>query len=370
MRIVQRLSEGLVKRKHEVTVITSQHMKTLPRQAVIGGVKIVRVPSIHQFARGQIMPTFLPELVMQAKYYDVVNIHTPLFEIGPATLGIYCATGKKPIVTYVCDLSMRYGTYGLLAKFVETVYYKSVDLACKVADKIVVLSEDYAATSRIRKYSKKMVSIAPPINTEIFYPVDQICAREKFSLGEGIIVGFAGRLVYEKGLRYLIEATPLMMDEIPDAKIVIVGEGEKIAGGTKESVKPELMRLMQELNLRNVIFLGNLEPELLREFFSACDVLVLPSIDRLEAFGMVQVEALLCGIPVVSTNLPGVREVVRLTGGGIVVPPKDNAKLADAIIRVVKNKKKFVVPRDILLQYFAIEKTIERYERLFYQSLE
>jgi glycosyltransferase involved in cell wall biosynthesis len=101
------------------------------------------------------------------------------------------------------------------------------------------------------------------------------------------------------------------------------------------------------------------------DFFGACDVLTVPSINSTETFGLVQVEAMLSGCPVVATNLPGVREPIRMTGMGEVVPIKDARALADGIVKVLQNREKYVRPREQVAEMFAIERTVSAYEKLF-----
>ena len=114
------------------------------------------------------------------------------------------------------------------------------------------------------------------------------------------------------------------------------------------------------------LFLGSLSNKQLKAFYKSIDVLVLPSINQTEAFGMVQAEAMLSGTPVISSNLPGVRMPIKLTNMGIVVEPKDIKQLSNAISEVLKNKNKY--SNDDLIKkakkIFDIEKTYQFYDQL------
>lgn len=110
--------------------------------------------------------------------------------------------------------------------------------------------------------------------------------------------------------------------------------------------------------------MGQLEDSQLGAYYSLLDVYVLPSINSTEAFGMVQVEAMMMGVPVVATNLPGVRVPIQRTGMGVTVPIKNSQKLAEAIIGVILSKEKYTKNKDFIQKEFAFEKMIEFYERL------
>jgi glycosyltransferase involved in cell wall biosynthesis len=94
-------------------------------------------------------------------------------------------------------------------------------------------------------------------------------------------------------------------------------------------------------------------------------VLTLPSVNYTETFGLVQVEAMLCGTPVVAADLPGVREPTRVTGMGMTVTPRDEPGLAKALIEVISNREKYVRPREEIAARFSVEATVDAYEQIY-----
>lgn len=116
-------------------------------------------------------------------------------------------------------------------------------------------------------------------------------------------------------------------------------------------------------------FLGTLSERELAAFYSACDVTVLPSVNSTEGFGLVQLESMLCGTPVVATDLPGVRIPVQMTQMGLIVPPRDAAALAHAVVDVILNRPNYVQPRAEIEHHFPFEQLVERYEKLLQRLL-
>jgi rhamnosyl/mannosyltransferase len=134
---------------------------------------------------------------------------------------------------------------------------------------------------------------------------------------------FVGRFVYYKGVDVLVDA----MADCPGT-LLLVGEGP---------LEPQLRQQVRDRGLQDrVQFIGRVSDDELPAYYQAADLFVLPSIARTEAFGVVQVEAMAAGVPVVSTRLPtGVPWVNQHGISGLVVPPGDRRALADAIGRVL-----------------------------------
>lgn len=101
------------------------------------------------------------------------------------------------------------------------------------------------------------------------------------------------------------------------------------------------------------------------KFYSSINVFVLPSTNSLEAFGLVQLEAMLCNTPVVASNLPGVRTIVNNTKMGLIANVKDEKDLAEKILCVLENRDKYVKPRDEILNKYSTDVLISKYYNLF-----
>jgi len=351
---VKRLSEGLAKKGHEVVVLTSQHEKSLCKKETINGVNVVRCPYMFKFGKGLVMPFFASSACKLSKNCDITNIHLPLFEAG-----LINSISKNTITTYHCDLSLD---AGFLSKLIEKLYYISAGSCLKNTGTIVTYTEDYAKHSRLLKnYLKKCDYVFPPIDENHFNKVDTSDFKKKYNIAGTKIIGFAGRFVHEKGIPWLLKSIPYVVKKYPDAKFVFAGEYKNIAGGSILSQLDEMIAKYR----KNIMLLGNVSYEDLPKFYSCCDVLALPSIDPLEAFGIVQVESMYCKTPVVASNLPGVRVPIQKTGMGLLTEPKNEKGLAENIMKILSNKNKYTKDKRKLVAIFGIKKTIDFYEKLY-----
>jgi glycosyltransferase involved in cell wall biosynthesis len=189
--------------------------------------------------------------------------------------------------------------------------------------------------------------------------------RARFSVNGHHVVGFAARFAEEKGVDYLLHSIPYVREKFPEVKYLLAGPHDEVIG---ENVWERLQPLIQEYR-EHLEFLGTVPNQEMGNFFNACDVVTVPSINSTESFGLVQVEAMLSGTPVVASNLPGVREPVRVTGMGEIVPARDARALAEAIIHVIENRAHYIRPRAEIEELFAIERTVKKYEELFEELL-
>ncbi len=360
----QRLAKGLADNGHDVTILTSQHLKDLPLVESVGKITIKRLPVLFRFNKWVFMPSFIWVLMRLMNSHEIVNLHVPQVEISVASI-LAKLLRKKTIVTYHCDLIMP---PGFINRLITRFNYINTCFALLFVDRIVAYTTDYANNSSIiNKYLNKITYIFPPITIESPTTSGQIALRSKIACNpETKIIGIAARFAYEKGVGYLLHAIPLIEKEIPDFKIIFAGPYLDVIGETAwNDLQPIIQRYKE-----HVVFLGTLNNKEIADFFSICDLVVLASINQTESFGLVQVESFLIGTPVVATNLPGVRQPVLITGMGEVVERANSDALAEGILKVLQNRKKYIKSKSQIEKIFSFNKTISDYEKLFLELLQ
>jgi glycosyltransferase involved in cell wall biosynthesis len=357
---VERLSRALVEKGHDVTVLTSQYDPQLPRFDVLDGVKIVRIPVALRVSKVVIMPGFGPMAWKLAPRTDIIHLHLPQFDApGVALRGRML---RRPVVlTYHCDLQLPSGTFN---KLVDHVVLNMNELAGKLSDAVVTYTRDYGENSPyLSQYiDQKLAIIPPPVTLE---PVsDEALARfrSKYKLEGQQIIGVSARLVAEKGIEVLLRALPLVLKEFPNARVLHAGPYQDIIG--EEAYAARLAPLFEKYR-DHYTLLGTLRGEELAAFYASLDVLNISSLNSTESFGLVQIEAMRNGVPVAACNLPGVRQPVSMTGMGEVSPIGDHEALARSIIRILRNRPKYIRDTQQISDSFDPQQTAEDYICLF-----
>lgn len=360
----ERLARALAADGNQVTILTSQFIKSLARDEVCNGVRVIRMKVMARISKGVIMPGMLFEAWRQIRKADVVNLHVPQLDAAPIAV-LARLLGKPVVLTYHCDLRLPYGFIHWLANQVS---HFANHVSARAANVIVTNTRDYAENSPfLSRYLGKVHVIPPPVELPSITEDDIQAFREKYNIKpEEIIIGIAARLATEKGVEYLIEALPGILNHYPTARVLFVGQYQDVLG--EEQYAAMLAPLIKELG-EHWSFLGVISPVELAVFFNVSEVTVLPSINPTESFGMVQVESMTCGTPVVATDLPGVRQPVLTTGMGVIVPQRDPAAIQAAIIDIIDHPKDFSGDwREVMYRY-APATIAKQYEKLFQQLL-
>lgn len=356
----QNLAEGLVRRGHAVAVVTSRYHRDLPREEEHRGVRIVRVPSLLRLSRGQVMPAFASTVWRLLRQHDLALAFTPMLETW--LVGALAHAAKKPmIMAHQGDLVMPKGAFN---QFVQVGMDWLLAHGARIADRITILNQDYAEHSDyLRPFLPKVVPIYPPVTIPEPRPDAVAAWRRELGLEGRPTVGFAGRFVEEKGFDYLLQAMPLVAERIPEVAFLFAGETNVVYEAFYERCRPLI-----EANAARLHVLGLItDRQRLADFYGMCDLFALPS--RTDCFAVVQVEAMLCGTPVVVSDIPGAREAVRVTGMGLRVPPGDARALAEGIVQVLQQRERYCRPREEIAAIFDPEETVCAYERLFDELL-
>jgi glycosyltransferase involved in cell wall biosynthesis len=335
---VERLAKSLVQLGHEVTVLTSQYEKDLPQEEIQDGVRIIRAPVLFRISKGVIMPTFgwlAWKLVLD---HDVVHLHLPQFDA--AGIALRGRILKKPtIITYHCDLLLP---PGVINKLINGVVHLMNYLAGMLADRIAAYTEDFASHSPfLGRFSNKVRVILPPVVMPKSSSDDVAEFQAKHNpAGYSPVIGMATRFASEKGVEILLNALPMIRQSYPQAAVLYAGQYQDVMGEGSyfNKLLPTIKGYMEN---GQWVFLGVLNPSQMSLFYKVLDVLLVPSLNSTETFGLVQIEAMIQGTPTVASNLPGVRVPPRLTGMGEVVPIGDSEALAEAVVQIISNPGKY-----------------------------
>jgi len=347
-------------KKHKITVLTFPYQKelTINNQQLT----IKYLPYFFRFSNGFISPPSIFYFYYYAKKSDLIILNQPNFE------GLFLAIiGKilhKKIVSILhCQVFLDSGFFN---QIINSFLNLSVFIQLWLSNNIIAYTEDYFKSLKIsRFFLKKTRFVLPPIE---FLKINQKKLKEFDRLKtDKIWLGYAGRIASEKGLEYLVQSINQLYAK-NKVELVFAGPYGKDVSGEDKYYK-RIINLL-ETNVVKHHFFGNLSDGDLSAFYKAIDLLVLPSINQTEAFGMVQAEAMLTGTPVIASNLPGVRVPIRLTKMGEIVKPKNPQQISKAIIKILKNKNKF--SNNFLInkakKIFDINKTYQFYDNLVCQS--
>lgn len=287
----------------------------------VEGVSVTRCGSFAHVASTSLSASMVFEL--SRRRYDVLHLHLP----NPVGAASYLASKKSPrhrlIVSYHSDVVRQ----RLLAK----VYAPFVERVLERADAVIATSPNYVESSDVlQRFRDKVVVVPYGIDLGLYRstPERQAEAEAIRARHGGVPLLLAvGRLIYYKGFEVAIRA----LAKVPRAHLLVVGDGP---------LREELERVASAAGVASrVTLVGDVHNNRIAPYYLASDVYLLPSIARSEAFGIVQIEALAAGLPIVNTSLPsGVPFVSRDGETGFTVPPLDADALAAAVRRLLDDE--------------------------------
>lgn len=290
------------------------------RTEVLEGVRVHRLPSFGELLSTSLSPTY--PLATRRWPADIIHAHFP----NPlADLAVVLAPRHIPVVlSWHSDIVRQ--------KAVMRAYLPLQRALLRRADRIVVATPMHLEYSPWLPEFRHKVEVIPfGLELERFRLSDagmkRVAELRAQSQGRTVLLN-VGRLVGYKGQRYAIEA----LRSVPNAELWLVGSGP---------LEAELREIAHQCGVTDrVRFLGDAADGDLPAYFNACDIFVFPSVTPNEAFGLVQVEAMACGKPIVACNLrSGVPYVCADGLNGLIVPPADSAALAAALNRLLASRE-------------------------------
>jgi rhamnosyl/mannosyltransferase len=317
----------------------------------IAGVPVRRMGTVANFANTPLAPGMA--LAIRRSPAEIVHIHWP----NPAAVLAYLASGHtgKLVMTYHSDVIKQ--------KVGASAFNPVLNLVMSRCAAIIATSPNYVETSPVlRRFRDRCHVIPYGIAPErLAAPAPDVTHELKRKYGPRMVLA-VGRLVYYKGFEHLIRAMRLV-----DGSAVIVGDGP---------LRQKLESLAQDCRVADrVAFTGELQGRDLASFFHAAELFVLPSIARSEAFGIVQLEAMACGKPVINTRLDSGVPFVSLDGvTGLSIPPAEPEPLAEAINKLLDDSdvrsRYGEAGRRRVAQEFTLGTMVQRTCELYNQVLE
>jgi glycosyltransferase involved in cell wall biosynthesis len=240
------------------------------------------------------------------------------------------------------------------------------NMAGMLANHIVTYTQDYADHSPyLSRYPSKLTPILPPVELPDPLPGAVEAFAEEHRVEERQpVIGMVTRFASEKGIEILLEALPAILKRYPRAQVLYAGQYQNVMGEQAyfDRLIPQIRKYEVEGHWK---FLGNLDPVDLAAVYPNLDVLTVPSLNSTEAFGLVQIEAMMNGVPSVASALPGVRQPVKMHGMGRVAKIGDPDDLAACLLEVLDAPEKYRGDSAAIRKAYDPDAVAAEYETLF-----
>lgn len=360
-RVVQQLAEGLCEDTDTKVLVCRRKGRTIVEQ--IAGIEVTRASSMGMLSSLPLSVSFLWKFRRMAKDRDIIHIHMP-FPLGDLACFLSGYKGRV-ILWWHSDIVRQ--------KKLMKLYRPLMEWLLRRADCIVVATQGHIDGSKyLKPYQEKCRIIPFGVDLKIekeadrWYEEGRLLERSE-EKPDAVKFLFVGRLVYYKGCRTMIEAFVQAAKGNSRIQLDIVGTGP---------LEPELKKQTEELGLTDRIqFHAEVSDDELIGYFKECDVFVLPSLQRSEAFGLVQIEAMAFGRPVINTKLPSGVPYVSLHGEtGVTVEPGNAAELAEAMQYLAEHPAERCQmgerARARMDEQFRMDKMLKRVLRLYEEFVE
>ena len=316
----------LARRGHEVHVITAAAPDAPPHE-VRDGFAVRRLPPLVRVGNAPLLPGLLGAL----RGFDLIHLHYPFFGGELTTFAAHLFRAPL-VITYHQDVCLG----GLMGAAAEALRQTLGRWTLRAAARLLFTSKDYGDVSYVRPMlagrERQVGELPNGVDVLRFQPGPRpLALRQRLGLAAddrvALLVAGLDRAHAFKGVPVLLRA----LQSLPTVRAVVVGDGDQRAA--YEQVARQLGVAAR------VCFAGRVDDDALPDYYRLAEVTVLPSTTAGEAFGLVLVESLACGTPVVASDLPGVRTVVDHRRDGLLAPPGDARALAQAIADVLADEQ-------------------------------
>ncbi len=270
------------------------------------------IPSNGSMARVTLSPLVINKVrqFLDREQFDVIHLHEPLAPVLPLAVLLFSKSANVGTFHAARTNNLFY----LYTKAILDMFYARLDAKIAVSE----AAREYADAHFPGNYEIVPNGIALEEFKTKAQPLPHLMDGHKNIL-------FLGRYNEpRKGFRYLIRAFPMVREQFPEARLIVVGQGDQ----------ERYERFLQQHDMRDVVFAGFIDPELRPRYYASADVFCAPSTGR-ESFGIVLVEAMAAGTPVVASAIPGYQGVITHGETGLLVEPKDPHSLAMGLVRAL-----------------------------------
>ena len=348
------ISKIFKKNNFQVIILTAKTEGNLNKVERDNGIIIFRSPISFKFSRGYFSFSLIKDFLSLQKKVDIIYFHFPLVELLPLVL----LSNKTKILHYHCLPPFVLNDFKFI---IANVYFTiSIFFSMFFCDKIITFTNDYFFSKKINKiFKNKTFEIFPFIKSE-----NNIVNLNEKILENNIIpiLGFLGRICEEKGLENIVESSKILDSKNILHKILIAGDIND------KRFKKNIAKILSlAKDAKSVKFIGKLTDKEKLNFFHKIHILLLPSTNSFEAFGLVQLEAMNFGKLVIASDISGVRVPIKLTRNGCLTKIKNSNDLAMNILKCIemakiKSKKEVL---DSYYKSFNYDDSLTKYLSIF-----
>ncbi|MBL7125222.1 MAG: glycosyltransferase family 4 protein [Dehalococcoidales bacterium] len=277
------------------------------------------IPTSGSIARVTISPWLSPRVkaVLNQENFDIIHLHEPLMPMLCTTVLRLSQTAN--IGTFhACHGRPGYNFAKPIGKWILRRWFRKLDGKIAVSKPAMEFAHGhFPGYYNIIPNGVDLDHFSPDVS-----PIDEFCDGK-------VNILFVGRLEKRKGLNYLLEAFRQVKQEISNSRLIIVGPGTRL----RRKYKRQVMRS----GLKDVVFVGYVAYDELPRYYKTADVFCAPATGR-ESFGIILLEAMAVGKPIVASNIEGYASVVTHGVDGLLVPPEDKEMLAQALISLLTDQ--------------------------------